>query len=159
MKHKKTITTVAFLLLGLGGLHAQESRSATGGEASGTGGTTSYTVGQMFYTTQTGTNGNTIAQGVQHPYEIFVVTGIPETSINLELSVYPNPTTNVLNLKVENVDGLIYQLFDMQGKLLENKTVVNTNTTINVENLPSSTYFLKVTKNSQVTKTFKIIKN
>ncbi len=24
MKHKKTITSVAFLLLGLGGLHAQE---------------------------------------------------------------------------------------------------------------------------------------
>jgi hypothetical protein len=158
MKHKKTITTVAFLLLGLGGLHAQESRSATGGEASGTGGTTSYTVGQMFYTTQTGTN-ESVAQGVQQPFEISTTVGINETTINLELSVYPNPTTNVLNLKVENVDGLIYQLFDKQGKLLENKTVVNTNTTINVENLPSSTYFLKVTKNSQVTKTFKIIKN
>ena len=31
MKLKKTMTSVAFLLLGLGGLHAQESLTATGG--------------------------------------------------------------------------------------------------------------------------------
>ena len=28
MKHKKTITSIAFLLLGLGGLHAQEAVTA-----------------------------------------------------------------------------------------------------------------------------------
>ena len=41
MKHKKTITSIAFLLLGLGGLYAQESPTTAGGEATGTGGTSS----------------------------------------------------------------------------------------------------------------------
>ena len=71
MKHKKIITSVVFLLLGLGGLHAQENTTAAGGEATGSGGTASYSVGQVVYTTVTGTNGS-VAQGVQHPYEISI---------------------------------------------------------------------------------------
>ena len=60
MKHKKTITSVVFVLLGLGGLHAQENPTAAGGEATGTGGTSSYSVGQVVYTTNTGANGSTL---------------------------------------------------------------------------------------------------
>ena len=67
MKYKKTITSVAFLLLGLGGLHAQESPTASGGEATGTGGTASYSVGQVVYTTNTDATG-TVTQGVQQAY-------------------------------------------------------------------------------------------
>ena len=76
MKHKKTIVSISFLLLGIiGGLHAQESPTAAGGEATGTGGTSSYSVGQVVYTTATGTNGS-LAQGVQQPYEISVTNSI-----------------------------------------------------------------------------------
>lgn len=158
MKHKKTITSVAFLLLGLGGLHAQETVIPTGGEATGTGGTASYSVGQVVYTTNTGTNGS-VAQGVQQPFEISTTTGINETSINIELSVYPNPTTNYLTLKVEKTEGLTFQLYDLQGKVITNKKVNSATTTVAMENLPTATYFLNVVKNNQIVKTFKIIKN
>lgn len=70
MRNKK-LKLSALLLLGLGltGLQAQESVNATGGNASGSGGSASYSVGQVVYTTNTGTNG-TVAQGVQQPFEI-----------------------------------------------------------------------------------------
>ena len=158
MKHKKTITSVVFVLLGLGGLHAQENAVTTGGDATGAGGSSSYTVGQVVYTTNTGTNGS-VAQGVQQPYEISTTVGINETSINLELSVYPNPTTVYLTLKVEDNTELNYQLYDSQGKIIENKKVTANSTTISMEALPKSIYFLNVTDNNQVVKTFKIIKN
>ena len=158
MKHKKTITSVAFLLLGLGGLHAQESPTSTGGEATGTGGTASYSIGQVVYTTNTGTNGS-VAQGVQQAFEISTTLGINETSINLELSVYPNPTTNYLTLKVEKLENLTYQLIDLQGKIITNKKVTAKTSTIKMEDLPKAIYFLNVTKNNQLVKTFKIIKN
>ena len=158
MKHKKTITSVVFVLLGLGGLHAQENAVTTGGDATGAGGSSSYTVGQVVYTTNTGTNGS-VAQGVQQPYEISTTVGINETSINLELSVYPNPTTDYLTLKVEDNTELNYQLYDSQGKIIENKKVTANSTTISMEALPKSIYFLNVTDNNQVVKTFKIIKN
>jgi len=157
MKHKKTITSMAFLLLGLGGLHAQQSPTATGGEATGTGGTASYSVGQVVYTTNTGTNGS-VAQGVQQPYEISTTVGINETSINLELSVYPNPTTNYLTLKTDDNTNMSYQLYDLQGKVIENKKVSSNATNISLEGQPTATYFLNVVKNNQIVKTFKIIK-
>jgi hypothetical protein len=160
MKHKKTLMSVAFLLLGLGGLQAQESPTATGGDATGAGGTSSYTVGQVVYTTNTGSNGS-VAQGVQQPYEISVTTGVNETTINLEMSVFPNPTTNYLQLKVgsEKLENLNFQLIDLQGKVIENKKVTAITSTINMEELPKAIYFLNVTKNNQLIKTFKVIKN
>jgi hypothetical protein len=159
MRHKKLkLSAVLLLGLGLTGLQAQETIPATGGNASGSGGTVSYSVGQVVYTTNTGTNGS-VAQGVQQPFEISTTLGINETSINLEMNVYPNPTTNYLILNVVESKGLSYQLFDLQGKLIENKKVTANNTTITMEDLPNATYFLKVTKNSQAVKTFKIIKN
>ena len=71
-------------------LSSQEVITTTGREATGVGGTVSYSIGQVFFTTVTGTNGN-IIQGVQQPYEIYITLDIGK---NLELSVYPNPTTN-----------------------------------------------------------------
>ena len=163
MNHKNSITSIVFLFLGLGVLYAQESPVASGGEGTGVGGTTSYSVGQVVYTTNTGTNGS-VAQGVQQPYEISVTLGIDKKTINLELSVYPNPTTNYLTLKTEDNVNLSYQLYDMQGKIIENKEITSNNTIISMEALPKATYFLKVTKDNhpdsyREVKTFKIIKN
>ena len=101
MRHKKLkLSAVLLLGLGLTGLQAQNAVPATGGNASGSGGTVAYSVGQVVYTTNTATNGS-VAQGVQQPFEISVVTGLEEAKgINLALSAYPNPTTDFLNLKV-----------------------------------------------------------
>lgn len=142
------------------GLHAQESPTASGGDAIGTGGSSSYTVGQIIYTTNTGTNGS-VAQGVQQPYEISTSVGIEITEINLELMAYPNPTNNALTLNIGNYnnENLSYQLYDMQGKLLASKHVVNNNTTIGMQNLSPSTYLLNVFENKSLIKTFSIVKN
>ena len=96
---------------------------------------------------------------MQQPYEISTTVGIKETAITLELSVYPNPTTDYLTLKVDDFETLNFQLIDLQGKIIENKKVSSTTTSINVENLPKALYFLNVTKNNKVVKSFKIIKN
>ena len=158
MKHKKTMTIITSLLVGIGVTNAQETVTTTGGEASGTGGTASYSVGQVVYTTATGTNGS-VAQGVQQPYEISTTVGIKETSINLELSVYPNPTTDYLTLKVADFETLNFQLIDIQGRIIENKKVTTSNTILKMEALPKAVYFLNVTKNNRIIKTFKIVKN
>jgi len=117
--------------------------------------------GQVVYTTNTGTNGS-VAQGVQQPFEISVVTGIEQTKgINLSVSAYPNPATDFLMLKVENYDNgnLSYQLFDMNSKLLQNKKVTSNQTSIVMSNLVPATYFVKVIQENKEVKTFKVIKN
>ena len=86
MKLKRLKICVILLLgLGLTGLQAQESVNATGGNALGSGGSVSYSVGQLTYQTHVGTNGS-VAEGVQQPFEISVVTGIKEAkAFNLQL--------------------------------------------------------------------------
>lgn len=141
-------------------IQAQNAIPATGGNASGSGGTSDYTVGQVVYTTNSGTNGS-VAQGVQQPYEISTVTGIEEAlGIMLECLIYPNPTNDFLTLKVENYDiqNLWYKLFDASGRLLESKKVTGNETQISMVSLSPSVYFLKVADNQKDIKTFTIIK-
>jgi len=162
MKYKKLKLSVVLLLgLGLTGLQAQESVNATGNNASGSGGSASYSVGQIVYTTNTGTNGS-VAQGIQQPYEISVVTGLEEAKgINLSVSAYPNPTTDFLELKVESekLKNLSFQLYNMNGKLLQSAKITGSQTSIVMSNLVPATYFVKVTEGNKEVKTFKIIKN
>ncbi len=159
MQHKKVVFSIALMFgFGLSGLQAQEAISTAGGNASGSGGSASYSVGQVVYTTNNGTSGS-VAQGVQQPYEIFAV-GIKETSMNISLTVYPNPTADNLTLQIKDFNNvkLTYQLFDMNGKLLENKKIIGNETSIVMSNLVPANYFLKVTKGNKEVKTFKIIK-
>jgi len=173
MKEKlKLITFTVLLFFGLSNLQAQTAIPTTGGEASGSGGSASYTVGQIVYTTNVGTNGNSIAEGVQQPYEISVITSIPEAKgINLSVSAYPNPTTNYLTVKVENYEtaNLQYQVFDINGKLLQTVEATGQETKIKTNNLVNGNYFVKVyavgkndntgIDNKKEIKVFKIIKN
>ena len=162
MRHKK-LKFSAILLLGLGltGLQAQESINVTGSNALGSGGSASYSVGQVVYTTNTGTNGS-VAQGVQQAFEISVVTGLEEAKgINLSVTAYPNPTNDFLTLSIGEFDisNLSYQLYDMNGKLLQKEKITGNQTSIVMSNLLPSTYFVKVIQGNKEVKTFKIIKN
>ena len=157
------VATLLTFTFSLSTLMAQETIPATGGNASGIGGTACYSVGQVVYTSNTGANGS-VAQGVQQAFEISVVTGIEEAKgINLVVSAYPNPTTDFLILKVDasaslSIQSLSYQLFDMNGKLLQNKKIEGNETSIVMSNLVPATYFVKVTEGNKEVKTFKIIK-
>ncbi len=162
MRHKKLkLGTVLLLGLGITGIQAQTSVNATGGNASGSGGSASYSVGQVVYTKNTGING-TVAQGVQQPYEISVVTSIKEAKgISLSVSVFPNPTSDYLTLGIDEfeISNLSYQLYDMNGKLLQHKRITGYQTRIVLSNLEPATYFVKVVQDNKEVKTFKIIKN
>ncbi len=153
----------AMLLAGLlwGSLaQAQESANSSGGNASGSGGTVAYSIGQVFYTSNSGSSG-TVDQGVQHAYEIYSV-GINETNLNISLTAFPNPTTENLTLQISDFinEKLFYQLYDLQGKLLTSGQVTAKQTQINTSSLPSATYFINVVNQENIkVQSFKIIKN
>lgn len=159
MHQKKLFLLVSFAFVALG-LNAQQTASAAGGDASGSGGSASYTIGQIVYTSNTGTSG-TMLQGVQQPYEIYVTSGIENTLVNLSISTYPNPTRDNLMLSIDNLENnnFVFQLFDSNGKLVRSGKIIENKTIINMEELAAASYFVRVTNNSSEVKTFKIIKN
>jgi hypothetical protein len=162
MKQKTVLLSVLLLIFGFVSIQAQEALAASGGEATGSGGAVSYTVGQAFYVTHSGTTGS-LAEGVQQPIEISVVVGIDKPGITLNISAYPNPTTNILYLEVDasfsqNNQSLRYQLFDLSGRMLASEEIVNDVTTIVTSQLNPATYFVKVLGDDKELKTFKVIK-
>jgi hypothetical protein len=157
---KKIYLIVLPLVIGLTA-NAQQSTNTTGGNATGAGGTVSYSVGQINYTTNTGTSGSA-CQGVQQPFEIFAITNVDEAKdLNINLSAFPNPTFDNLTIKIEsaNTKNLSYLLLDINGKLLASQKLDGAETKIAMNNYAAATYFIKITENNNILKTFKIIKN
>ena len=138
---------------------AQKNTIATGGEATGSGGKVSYSIGQIDYKDQSGSSGD-VNQGLQQPYEIFIVGIDDNKEIRLEMVLYPNPTDSDIKLKIDqaSVGNLTYQLFDLNGRQLVNEKITSAVTSIRTSTLSSATYFLNVSDDTQVIKTFKIIK-
>jgi hypothetical protein len=161
-----TTTKLRPLVLILTGLlwlcfaQAQESVNASGGNAIGSGGIVTFSIGQVVYTTNTGNTGS-LAQGVQHGYEIFTV-GLNESLLNVSLTAFPNPTGTILTIQIGDYDNekLSYQLYDMKGKLLSSEQIVSKQTQINTTSLPMANYLINVLNHSnEVVQSFKIIKN
>lgn len=159
---KRILCFIALPLLALPGIaqNMHDVIPAAGGHASGSGGSVCYSVGQVVYKTNTGTNGS-IAQGIQQPYEIFVIDAIEaDQNIDLSISVYPNPTADVLTISTteSNLSDLLVQLFDDNGNRLMSEIFSSNQVTIDMNCFVSATYFIKIVRNNQTVKTFKIIK-
>lgn len=156
----KKVKFIIILLLGIElTVHAQGAFT-NGGNAYGNGGRISYSVGQMSYTRVNGIN-NYLLQGVQQPYEISIVNQINEiTDILLQCDVYPNPTNDILKLKIANPDKLklSYCLYDGKGNLVLTKEIENNETYLSFKNYSPAVYFLKINNNNTIVKTIKILK-
>ena len=68
--------------------------------------------------------------------------GTAASALNKEISIYPNPVNNELNIKTAHQPENI-RIYSLDGKLLTEKANKDLNK-IDVKNLPSGTYLLKV---------------
>jgi len=154
-------TLSLLVVFSLSTAEAQQTFDAAGGEATGSGGLASYSIGQTFYHNITGSDLYSAAEGVQQPFEISVITSTNDANdISLVYQVYPNPTRDVLNLKVENyyADELIYQLLNMSGEVLESNSFSGNATSISMSGYVNAVYFLRLIDREKTIKVFKIIK-
>ncbi|MBO7133652.1 MAG: T9SS type A sorting domain-containing protein [Bacteroidales bacterium] len=157
---KKILILFCVLMTGIGAF-AQSAVTASGGEASGNSGNLSYSIGQTFCSANSGTSG-LINEGVQHPYEIYDVTDVQSAILEeISLSAFPNPTSNYLTLRIENddIEGFDCTMYDISGKEILQKRITSSETSLDMNSLPSATYFVRVTKQNREVKTFKIVKN
>jgi len=157
---KYVICSILLLLTFLTRAWAQESVNSSGADLSGSTANISYSIGQVVFHTHS-VPGASFAEGVQQPYEISTISGIDIPAIILQLSAYPNPTKDILNLRIGNynAENLTLQLFDLSGKLLLEKRITESNTMVDMHPFALATYFLTVAEKQRPIKTFKIIKH
>ena len=157
---KKTIFTLSILFIGITAL-SQSDIVPLGGTATGSGGSATYTIGQPAI--QRIQNGNTyIIEGVQQPYEIQTVGVDDFPQIVLNAVVYPNPTDNIVQLKLNGYEipdgGLTARLYDGNGRLLQTVTVSDDLTAFGIGQYSSGSYLLDLLDGKRKLKTFKIIR-
>ena len=76
--------------------------------------------------------------------EISIANGSYDESIedDINISLYPNPVSNILYIKNSNLLGEKYKIYDMSGKMIIKG--VNNSNDINVETLSTGYYSLKI---------------
>ena len=128
-------------------------------DASGAGGSVSWSVGQVSYNTWPAGTG-IATEGVQQPYEIYIMIGIEEVVSDPGCIIFPNPTTGNVSLRFfqNNFKDFNYSLYDLNGKSLRKGTIDEASVIISMEDLLPDTYFLVLSEKDQAVKTYKIIK-
>lgn len=82
----------------------------------------------------------------------------------LSINVFPNPVIEEVNIRIDYDQSfskikLELHLFDFLGHMVDNKSIENIETSINISNLPSGIYLLTLSQEGKHIKSFKIIKN
>ena len=157
----KIHTIVMFSLLYATTISAQEVVSTQGDSYSNANGSIDFTVGEAII--NTGTDGtNDLTQGFHQTNWNFL--GVEDNAPNYEASIFPNPTSDVLNIKTSSFENVTYTLYDAQGKLVLQSILAAEVTPIQVSHLAPGAYSLQLTfeegkKSASKSKTFKLIKS
>ena len=152
--------SLVILILILAGsiVSAQQVVSSSGDSQSAAAVEVSWTLGEAVIETFIG-GSNTLTQGFHQPK--FSITAVSKILYpGLEIKVFPNPTPDLITIQFSDyVEGSRFWLYDLRGKLLENKLISSADTEINMRNYASGQYILKLTnKSRQSIQTFQIIK-
>lgn len=142
-------------------VQAQDNTTTSFHNIQNTSGSITYSIGQIAINTAVDIQSNSIAEGVHQPYEIATVLAVKnETMEQLELIVYPNPTSSSLNIEISNfeIKNGTYTIFDNYGRKTGNGMLNALTTTINIENYQAATYYIEIYQNKTKIKTFTVIK-
>ncbi len=153
---KKKLLPIGLFLLSAS-VNAQSVISAQGNSYTNGSNTIDYTIGEaVTATTSNGTND--LTQGF-HQTNV-TITNIEDLDVNVSVNVFPNPTSEFVNLNIEKFEGLTLRIFDVGGKLLKKVQLDSTQTEVSVLEYAEGTYLLTLeNKSRKKIKTFKIIKN
>jgi len=142
-------------------VHGQQSAVSSGGDATEVTGSISYSVGQVFYTSVADESAS-VTQGIQQPYLISEQTGKRDIGeIALSYLIYPNPTTDRLVLNFGDIEfaGYVFQLYDINGRVLLSNKIESNVTDIDMSLYSPDIYILNVSVDGEIVRVFKIIKN
>lgn len=146
---------VLFSLFAALTVSAQEVVATQGDSYSNASANIDFTIGEVII--NTGTDGsNDLTQGFHQTNWNFV--GLEDHSPSYEATIYPNPTSEVLNIKTSTFENVTYTLYDAQGKLVMQDILSAEQTPIQVSQLAPGNYSIILNNETQNLKTFKLVK-
>ncbi len=80
-----------------------------------------------------------ISEGFISP-EIVSALGIDDFTSSLKVSVFPNPTSEILNITFDKESNYLIRIYDLNGKLIFDKTLTNVENQINISPFTTGIY-------------------
>jgi hypothetical protein len=120
----------------------------------------SWTLGETIIPTFTSQDGSLIlTHGFQQK---LIITSIDENlGSQVKVKIYPNPASEMVNIKFETETDkeILLYILDSQGKLVKTDRIeeATTDKNINLEDLPSGVYYLRMIKGNLVN-VYKVVK-
>jgi hypothetical protein len=134
---------------------AQEVIATQGDSYSNTSTQIDFTIGEIIINTETdGTN--ELTQGFHQTNWNYV--GLENHATGYEASIFPNPTSDILNIKTSTFENVTYTLYDTKGKFILQGKLTADQTPIRVGQLATGKYSLILGSKNQKLKTFKLVK-
>lgn len=85
--------------------------------------------------------------------------GIDDVNLASLIDVFPNPVSDVLNIKLDNVEVSEFQIFDMMGRISYSSGVSSDHLFVDVSGFSPGMYFVRfVMQDGQVSQPFKVMK-
>ena len=151
----KKSTIVLFSLFATLTVSAQEVVATQGDSYSNGSANIDFTIGEVVI--NTGTDGtNDLTQGFHQTNWNFV--GLEDHAPIYEAIIFPNPTSEVLNIRTSSFENVTYTLYDAMGKLVLQDKLSAEQTPIQVSQLAPGSYSLTLNNGIQNLKTFKLVK-
>ncbi len=91
----------------------------------------------------------------------YVVTAVEDFAKNINITVYPNPTSDFISLyfpRSERFGNVKLTVTDLNGKILQQAKVTSNKKQLNFSDYINGVYFLYVKQKNKLIKSFKIIK-
>ena len=135
---------------------AQEIVATQGDSYSNTSMQINFTIGEIIINTESD-GVNTLTQGFHQTNWNFV--GLENHTPEYEATIFPNPTSDILNIRTSTFENVTYTLYDAQGKLILQDKLSSEQTPIKVSQLAPGNYSITLTNEIQNLKTFKLVKS
>ena len=78
-----------------------------------------------------------------------ITTGIGHIDSPTQFIIYPNPASNIINIKSDLTEKQTISFYDLQGRLMFEKSAINNNSAIDISTLPVGTYIVLLTDQKQ----------
>lgn len=102
-------------------------------------------------------NGTELAEGFHNAYYELIVS-TEDVLPDWEVNVYPNPTTDFLQVKLPDSEHVRAQLFGINGQLLISREDLSWETAFDLSQFPAGSYWLKLQDEDGRQRSFQVIK-
>lgn len=117
-----------------------------------------WVIGETVTATMSSSN-NQLSNGFEQ--NTYIITAIKHNVLNIDVSLFPNPIKNSLNLQSKDVllkNGK-YQLIDLAGKIIATGNLRDENIAIDFSTFVASTYYLVLmNQKSELLQSYKVVK-